>query len=147
MKTNDTVYADSAGSFLVVQWLGFRAFTAVAWVQSLVRELRSHKVHDAAKTNKQAMLRLQNFRAKKVSQILGSEVRGVSEQEQSYPELGLSSIKWPICTETSGFLVSLGGFGWIDGEKYIFYASKNQHLLLLLLLKAICFLFFKDQGM
>ena len=34
---------------LVVQWLGFGAFTAGAQVQSLVRELRSHKPHDMAK--------------------------------------------------------------------------------------------------
>ena len=30
------------GSSLVVQWLGLSAFTAMAWVQSLVWELRSH---------------------------------------------------------------------------------------------------------
>ena len=29
------------GSSLVVQWLGLCAFTATAWVQSLLRELRS----------------------------------------------------------------------------------------------------------
>ena len=28
----------------MVQWLGLRAFTAVAWVQSLVRELRPHRL-------------------------------------------------------------------------------------------------------
>ena len=31
------------GSFLVAKWLGFQAFTAGAWVQSLVGELRSCK--------------------------------------------------------------------------------------------------------
>ena len=31
------------GSSLVVQWLGLSAFTAGAQVQSLVREMRSHK--------------------------------------------------------------------------------------------------------
>ena len=31
------------GSSLVVQWTGFSVFTAVAWVQFLVRELRSRK--------------------------------------------------------------------------------------------------------
>ena len=40
------------GSSLVVQWLGFGAFTAVARVQSLVRELRSCKQHSAAKKKK-----------------------------------------------------------------------------------------------
>ena len=34
---------------MVVQWLGRGAFTAVAWVQSLVRELRYCKQHAAAK--------------------------------------------------------------------------------------------------
>ena len=32
-------------SSLVVQWLGRGAFPAVAQVQSLIRELRSHKQH------------------------------------------------------------------------------------------------------
>ena len=37
------------GSSLAVQWLGLRAFTAVARVQSLVRELRSRKPHSTAR--------------------------------------------------------------------------------------------------
>ena len=38
---------------LVAQWLGFLGFTAVAWVQFLVRELRAHKQHGKAKKEKQ----------------------------------------------------------------------------------------------
>ena len=38
-----------SGSSLAVQWLGLCVFTAVAWVQSLVGELSSHKLHSAAK--------------------------------------------------------------------------------------------------
>ena len=37
---------------LVVQWLGLRAFTAGAPVQSLIRELRSRKPFDVAKKQK-----------------------------------------------------------------------------------------------
>ena len=37
------------GSFLVAQWLGLYTLTAMAWVQSLVRELRSHKLHSRKK--------------------------------------------------------------------------------------------------
>ena len=37
------------GNSLVVQWLGLGIFTAVAQVQSLVRELRSHKPHSQNK--------------------------------------------------------------------------------------------------
>ena len=37
------------GNSLVVQWLGLGAFTARARVQSLVRELRYHELHNAAK--------------------------------------------------------------------------------------------------
>ena len=37
------------GSSLIACWLGFRAFTAVAWVQSLIRELRSHKPNQKKK--------------------------------------------------------------------------------------------------
>ena len=36
------------GTCLVVQWLGLSAFTAGAWVRSLVRELRFGEWHDAA---------------------------------------------------------------------------------------------------
>ena len=41
---------------LVAQWLGFLGFTAVAWVQFLVRELRSHKPHGTAKKRKTSLL-------------------------------------------------------------------------------------------
>ena len=41
------------GNSLEVRWLGLCAFTAGTWVWSLVRELRSHKIHGMAKrTNK-----------------------------------------------------------------------------------------------
>ena len=39
------------GNSLVVQWLGFGAFTAMTWVQCLVGELRSCKLHGSAKKN------------------------------------------------------------------------------------------------
>ena len=39
----------SVTSSLVVQWLGLGAFTAMAWVHSLVRELRSRKARGKAK--------------------------------------------------------------------------------------------------
>ena len=35
-----------------VQWLGVHHFTAKAWVQSLVGELSSHKLHGMAKLKK-----------------------------------------------------------------------------------------------
>ena len=41
------------GKSLVVQWLELRAFTAVAWVQFLVKELRSHKPHGTVKNKRQ----------------------------------------------------------------------------------------------
>ena len=41
-----------SGNSLVVQWLGLSAFTARAWVQSLVRELRSHKLCGMAKNKR-----------------------------------------------------------------------------------------------
>ena len=37
------------GNSLVVWWLGFSAFTARAWVQSLVGELRSRESHSMGK--------------------------------------------------------------------------------------------------
>ena len=41
----------NGGNPLVVQWLGLHASTAGAQVWSLVRELRSQKLHNEAKTN------------------------------------------------------------------------------------------------
>ena len=41
------------GNSLAVQWLGLSAFTVGAWVQSLVRELKSHKLCSMAKKKKQ----------------------------------------------------------------------------------------------
>ena len=38
-----------SGTYLVVQWLGLGAFNAMAWVQTLAEELRSHKAHRVAK--------------------------------------------------------------------------------------------------
>ena len=40
------------GNSLEVQWLGLSAFTAMAQVQSLVGELRSHKTRGSAKKKK-----------------------------------------------------------------------------------------------
>ena len=42
----------TSGNSLAAQWLGLSAFTAVAWVQSLVRELRSHKPRGVARKKK-----------------------------------------------------------------------------------------------
>ena len=38
-----SIQSQPEGSSLAVQWLWLSSFTTVAWVQSLVRELRSHK--------------------------------------------------------------------------------------------------------
>ena len=43
-------FKNLSGISLVVQWLGLNAFTAVAWVQSLIRELRSHKWSEVAQS-------------------------------------------------------------------------------------------------
>ena len=36
----------------MVQWLGLSPVTALAWVQSLLQELRSYKLHNLANKNK-----------------------------------------------------------------------------------------------
>ena len=40
------------GNSLLIQWLGLSAFTAGAWVRSLVRELRSCKLHGVVQKKK-----------------------------------------------------------------------------------------------
>ena len=42
----------SLGNSLAVQWLGLSTFTAAAWVQSLVGEVRSRKLFSEAKKKK-----------------------------------------------------------------------------------------------
>ena len=47
----------------MVQWLGLGAFTAGAWVRSLVGELRSHKPHsEAGKKNSENARNSNGFR-------------------------------------------------------------------------------------
>ena len=46
------------GSSLAVQWLGLIAFTAMDQIQSLVRELRPHKLSSAAKKKKKRKRKL-----------------------------------------------------------------------------------------
>ena len=50
------------GNSLAVQWLGFRAFTAVVWVQFLVRDLSSHKPHGATKKKRKISQKNGNWR-------------------------------------------------------------------------------------
>ena len=45
----------AGGSSLAVQWLGLGAFTAGAWVQSLIRELRSCKMRHGQNKIKQKL--------------------------------------------------------------------------------------------
>ena len=52
-KEDNSVYMKHGiKTSLKVHWLGVSAFTAVGWVGSLVRELKSHKQQDAAKKKK-----------------------------------------------------------------------------------------------
>ena len=46
------------GSSLAVQWLGLSAFTATDQIQSLVRELRPHKLSSVAKKKKKRKRKL-----------------------------------------------------------------------------------------
>ena len=49
------------GSSLVVQSLGFGAFTAVIQVQSLIQKLRSYKMEDMSKRKKKPTCELENM--------------------------------------------------------------------------------------
>ena len=53
----------------MVWWLGLIMFTAVAWVQSLVREVRSHKFHDVAKKKKIIRIIKKKFQKERVEDI------------------------------------------------------------------------------
>ena len=46
-----TILKFMMGNSLEVQWLGLHAFSVVAWVQSLVREVRCYNLHSMAKNN------------------------------------------------------------------------------------------------
>ena len=49
------------GNSLAVQWLGLGTFTAMARIQSLFGELRSHKLPSAAKKKKFSLLKEISF--------------------------------------------------------------------------------------
>ena len=57
----------SSGSPLVVQWLGFNVFTVIAWVQSLVGDLRSFKLHSEVKKKKSPQFKFQTLWRSNVS--------------------------------------------------------------------------------
>ena len=52
IKVSRALSLTETGSSLVARWFGFRAFTSVAWVQSLIRELRFYKPKKKKKKNK-----------------------------------------------------------------------------------------------
>ena len=52
MGPRNLFFKHTTGNSLAVQWLGLSALTAGAGVQSLVRELRSHKPHGTAPKTK-----------------------------------------------------------------------------------------------
>ena len=60
----------------MVQWLGLRAFTAVAQVQSLVGELRSHKPCSAAKKKCISGVELQDVLGTVVLASQENKIRG-----------------------------------------------------------------------
>ena len=51
----------------MVQWLGLTAFTAVAWIQFLVGELRSHKPYNVANSPTRTSPNKQNTKMKDVT--------------------------------------------------------------------------------
>ena len=65
------------GNFLVVQWLGLGVSTAMALVQSLVRELRSCKLHGMApeKRKRNSILVLSSSAPKIEKLLLGHKVK------------------------------------------------------------------------
>ena len=52
IKVSRALSLTETGSSLVARWFGFRAFTSVAWVQSLIRELRYYKPKKKKKKKK-----------------------------------------------------------------------------------------------
>ena len=52
IKVSRALSLTETGSSLVARWFGFRAFTSVAWVQSLIRELRFYKQKKKKKKKK-----------------------------------------------------------------------------------------------
>ena len=66
------------GSSLVVQWLELRAFSAMAQIQSLVRELRSCKPCSAAKKKKWYVHTMKYYSAIKCNEVLIHAMIGVN---------------------------------------------------------------------
>ena len=76
------------GNSLAVQWLGLSTFTAVARVQSVVRELRSHKLRGMATKNK--------TKQNKPKQFFHKNCPGDLSQQEVLP----SSVASPVLAPT-----------------------------------------------
>ena len=57
IKVSRALSLTETGSSLVARWFGFRAFTSVAWVQSLIRELRFYKQKKKKRRRRRRMKR------------------------------------------------------------------------------------------
>ena len=72
------------GNFLVVLWLGLSTFSARAWVQSLVGELRTHKPCGVASKRKTALETTLTTGGDRLTQMSdSSKLKYVSEMTSS----------------------------------------------------------------
>ena len=80
----------------MVQCLGFGAFTAETWVQSLVRKLRSHRPHSTAKIK---------FLLKNIVSKPPLPVRNIRAQTGSGLSVGVCVARWvaPVMLRRDGY--------------------------------------------
>ena len=107
---------NTTGNSLVVQWLGLWTFTATAWVQSLVRELRSHKLHGVAKKKRKK----EKKRKKKSQHHRVGEITRISPALTVIQLLGFSVLPFPYLPphqrHERDFQLSLVGGMYFSGQ-------------------------------
>ena len=100
----------------MVWWLGFHTFTAMAWVQFLVRELRSCKLHGLARKKK-----------KRVNVTLHIQQLAFPEGRSSQLWLSIRTT-WELSASPSpGFHprpISQSLQGWIPNISFFFFFIK-----------------------
>ena len=125
-----------SGNSLALQWLGLGAFTAGAWVQSLVRELRSRKSSSVAK-GKTKTKPNQTPSFQMVSRMVSFLLINCKllELERS---LGV----WPVLTPLNTDAIASAGLGLSCPVAFFFFPPITPYSCLPVFFLKNCFIYF-----
>ena len=117
------------------QLLGFSAFTAWAWVQSLVRELRSYKMHGEVKKKKKkvgSMRHEQDLMMKGMLKVWTLIFR--ARETWTQPDLALHSVPATRTLRVTDRQSKMDGYGRVRGVDFsakvvtFFFGLTTRHV-------------------